>query len=171
MYRKILVAIDDSATSTRALDEAIRLATDQRAQLCIVHAVEPLAATLYPEAGMFADELLASLRDSAKSLLARASARAARRGITARTALIDNGGYPVAQLVLAYAKRWKPGVIVLGTHGRRGLQHLLMGSDAETILREATVPVLLVRTPGGTKKSAGRSKSATRKGSSGARAR
>jgi nucleotide-binding universal stress UspA family protein len=110
------------------------------------------------------------MRDSATALLARASARAARRGVTARTALIDNGGYPVAQLVLAYAKRWKPGVIVLGTHGRRGLQHLLMGSDAETILRESTVPVLLVRTPGDAKKTAGRSQSATRKGS-GARAR
>ena len=171
MYRKILVAIDDSATSTRALDEAIRLATDQRAELCILHVVEPLAATLYPEAGMFADELLASMRESARRLLERAGARATRKGVKARTALVDNGGYPVAQLVLAYAKRWKPGVIVLGTHGRRGLQHLLMGSDAETIVREATMPVLLVRTPEAPRKAAGRAKSAPARKAAGKRLR
>ena len=145
MYRKILAAVDSSDASARGLDEAIRLATDQRAQLCLVHVVEPLAATLYPEAGMFAEDLMRSLREAGAQLLAKAQARAKKRGINARSALIDNGGYPIADLVLSYAKKWHADVIVIGTHGRRGLSHLLLGSDAETILRRADVPVLLVR--------------------------
>jgi nucleotide-binding universal stress UspA family protein len=145
MYRKILVAVDSSDASAQGLNEAIRLASDQRAQLCLVHVVEPLAAMFYPEAGMFADDLMHALREAGERVLATALARAKKRGITARAALVDNGGYPVANLVLSYAKKWHADLIVIGTHGRRGLSHLLLGSDAETILRSAEVPVLLVR--------------------------
>ena len=63
----------------------------------------------------------------------------------ARSALVDNRGFPIADLIVEYAQRWKADVIVLGTHGRRGFSHLLMGSDAESVVRSSTIPVLLVR--------------------------
>lgn len=149
MYRKILAAIDDSDASARGLDQAIRLAKGDGAQLCILHVVEPTALAMYPEAAAYADDLFGLLQDAGKELLTRAVAKAARRGVQARSALIENRGFPIADLVVEYAGRWKADVIVLGTHGRRGLSHLLMGSDAESIVRSSPIPVLLVRSPDG----------------------
>jgi nucleotide-binding universal stress UspA family protein len=88
-------------------------------------------------------------------------ARAARRGVQARSALVDNRGFPIADLIVEYAQRWKADVIVLGTHGRRGFSHLLMGSDAESVVRSSTIPVLLVRSAdgaGGGRKAAAKGK-------------
>lgn len=149
MYRKILVAIDDSDTSARGLDEAIKLARGESAQLCILHAIEPTALAMYPEAAAYADDLFELLRESGKQVLQKAVAKAARRGVKARTALIDNRGFPIAELIVEYAGVWKADVIVLGTHGRRGFSHLLMGSDAESVVRLSPIPVLLVRSPEG----------------------
>jgi len=149
MYRKILVAIDDSEPSARGLEEAIKLAKGDAAQLCVLHVIEPTALALYPEAAAYADDLFSLLRDAGKEVLQKAVARAARRGVQARTALIENRGFPVAELIVEYAGRWKADVIVLGTHGRRGFSHLLMGSDAESVVRSSTIPVLLVRSPDG----------------------
>ena len=150
MYRKILAAIDDSEASARGLEQAIRLAKGDGAQLCILHVIEPTALAMYPEAAAYADDLFGLMQDAGKELLTRAVAKAARRGVQARSALVDNRGFPIADLVVEYATGWKADVIVLGTHGRRGLSHLLMGSDAESIVRSSPIPVLLVRSPEGT---------------------
>jgi nucleotide-binding universal stress UspA family protein len=77
-------------------------------------------------------------------LVQKASAKAARRGVVARMALVEDRGFPIADLIVEYAGRWKADVIVLGTHGRRGFSHLLMGSDAESVVRLSPIPVLLV---------------------------
>lgn len=145
MYRKILVAIDDSQPAARGLEEAIKLAKGDSAQLCVLHVIEPAALALYPEAAAYADDLFGLLQEAGKEVLQKAVARAARRGVQARSALVDNRGFPIADLIVEYAQRWKADVIVLGTHGRRGFSHLLMGSDAESVVRSSTIPVLLVR--------------------------
>jgi len=147
MYKKILVAVDDSATAMRGLDEAIKLAKAGGSQLCVLHVIEPMAVSLYPEAAAYAEDMFDALRDAGKLVLERAQARARKKGVEARSALIDNRGYPVAELIVTYANKWRADVIVLGTHGRRGFSHLLMGSDAESVVRSATMPVLLVRAP------------------------
>jgi len=149
MYRKILVAIDNSETSMRGLDEGIKLAKSEGAQLCVLHVIEPMAAALYPEAAAYAEDLFEALRDSGREVIAKAQARARRRGVEAKATLIDNRGYPVAELIVSYATKWRADVIVLGTHGRRGFRHLLLGSDAESVVRAAPMPVLLVRSPDG----------------------
>ena len=170
MYRKILVAIDDSETSARGLDEAIKLAKGDSAQLCILHAIEPTALAMYPEAAVYADDLFGLLRDAGKEVLAKAVAKAAKRGVKARMALIVNRGFPIADLIVEYATGWKADVIVLGTHGRRGFIHLLMGSDAESVVRSSPIPVLLVRSADGgvpaaaraTRRTGGKKRSAAR---------
>ena len=73
----------------------------------------------------------------------------AQRGVPVDTVLIENLDARVAQLVVEHAQAWGADLIVLGTHGRRGLARVLMGSDAEQIARTAPVPVLLVRLPAG----------------------
>ena len=70
-----------------------------------------------------------------------------QRRVKVDTVLLETLGHPVADLIIKQSKKWRADVIVLGTHGRRGLSRLLMGSDAEMVVREAQVPVLLVRSP------------------------
>jgi nucleotide-binding universal stress UspA family protein len=53
----------------------------------------------------------------------------------------------VADFILKEAQKWRADIIVMGTHGRRGINHVLLGSDAETVVKSSAVPVLLVRAP------------------------
>ena len=72
--------------------------------------------------------------------------RAGRAGVEAETALLfDQAAARLCDVVAAQAKSWKADLIVIGSHGRRGVERALLGSDAERILRVAPVPVLLVK--------------------------
>jgi len=152
MFRRILVPIDGSPTSNQGLEEAIALAKDQSARLCLLHVVDESATTRGFDATMYVpadyiDEFIKVLREDGKKLLAKAETKVRQRRIKVDTVLLETLGYRVADLIIKQAKKWRADVIVLGTHGRRGLSRLLMGSDAELVVREARVPVLLVRSP------------------------
>ena len=95
----------------------------------------------------YIDEYIQSLRAGGKKLLTRAEAKVRKRGIEVEPVLLEAVGGPVAGQIIKQAKKWRADVIVLGTHGRRGLSRIVMGSDAELVLRETPVPVLLVRSP------------------------
>jgi nucleotide-binding universal stress UspA family protein len=151
MFRRILVPIDGSSTSNRGLDEAISLASDQKAKICLLHVVDELVLTgadgmVYVPPNYFDDFIRAS-RAAGKKLLARAEAKVRKRGIAVEAVLLETIGRRVADLIIKQAKKWRADVIVLGTHGRRGLSRVVMGSDAELVLRETPLPVLLVRSP------------------------
>jgi nucleotide-binding universal stress UspA family protein len=149
MSRRILVPIDGSPTSNRGLAEAIKLARGQKAKLCLLHIVDERAVTLAPEmGGIYADRMLNLMRESGKKVLAKAEAAARKRGIKATTILVESITRPVSDVIVGQARRWGADLIVLGTHGRRGLSRLVMGSDAEGVVRTADVPVLLVRATG-----------------------
>lgn len=148
MYQRILVPIDGSPTSRKGLEEAIRLAKLTGGQLRLIHVVDELslAAGMGAYAGPiegWADEL----RDAGQKLLDEASAAAQAAGVAHDAVVHDNIGAPVTDVVLHEAQSWPADVIVIGTHGRRGVGRMLLGSSAETIVRAAPVPVLLVRTP------------------------
>jgi nucleotide-binding universal stress UspA family protein len=144
-----LVPIDGSPTSNRGLAEAIKLARGQKAKLCLLHIVDERAVTLAPEmGGIYADRMLNLMRESGKKVLAKAEAAARKRGIKATTILVESITRPVSDVIVGQARRWGADLIVLGTHGRRGLSRLVMGSDAEGVVRTADVPVLLVRATG-----------------------
>lgn len=161
MFRRILVPIDGSPTSNRGLEEAIALAKDQRARLCLLHVVDEFVLTQSVDGTMYlpvryVDRFLESLREGGRKLLARAEAKARRRHIEVDTMLLATRGRRAADLIVRQAKRWRADVIVLGTHGRRGLSRMLLGSDAEMIVREAPVPVLLVRSKRGSRRGGAR---------------
>jgi nucleotide-binding universal stress UspA family protein len=90
-------------------------------------------------------ELLILLADAGEKILADAKRRAQERGIDADTVLHNNLGGRVCDVIVKEVVSWKADLIVIGTHGRRGAGRLLLGSDAERVLRLAPVPVLLVR--------------------------
>lgn len=146
MYTHILVPLDGSPTSDRGLEEAVKLAKLTGARLRLVHVVDDLIyATGMDNVGAMTADLIALVRGDGERLLKTGQARVAASGVPVETALFDSFTGRVCDLVVAEATKWPADLIVLGTHGRRGVGRLFMGSDAEQIVRLATVPVLLVR--------------------------
>lgn len=146
MYAKILVPVDGSATSDQGLAEAIRLASLSHGRIRLLHVVDLLSFALLPEAGgAMTQEFFDQLRAGGEGVLARARAGVEAAGLPVETRLIEGAMRRVSDVVVDEAREWNAEVIVLGTHGRRGVGRALLGSDAEQIVRTAPVPVLLVR--------------------------
>ena len=146
MYDRILVPIDGSPTSERALAEAAGLARLCSATLRLLHVMDPLMhITGYERPEVFVREIEPALRKAAQDLLAKARDRVAGERVKVETALVDSVGQRVSDIILDHAATWPADLIVIGTHGRRGVDRVLMGSDAEQVARRSPVPVLLVR--------------------------
>lgn len=146
MYKRIMVAVDGSHTSELALQEAVNLAKGLGAQLRIVHAVDEVTLNWDAE---YADpaEIWRAMARTGQDILDKAAAVAGGAGIQADTRLIEINtlGRRIPQVLAEEADAWHADVIVAGTHGRRGLSHVFLGSVAEGIVRVAAKPVLLVR--------------------------
>ena len=145
MYQRILVPINGSPTSERALQEAIKLAQG-KAQLRLVYVLEeilPLAAEGFDYSNSAA--LQETARKAAEDTLAQAADKVRKSGATVETALIVELGQGVIDAINNEALNWSADLIVIGTHGRTGLTRLLLGSIAEGVVREAAMPVLLIR--------------------------
>lgn len=146
MYTHILVPVDGSPTSDRGLEEAVKLARLTGARLRLVHVVDQLIyATGMDSVGAMTTNLIPLLREGGEQILETCKARAEASGVPVETVLLDSFAGRVCDLVVAEAAKWHADLIVLGTHGRRGVGRILMGSDAEQIVRLAPIPVLLVR--------------------------
>jgi nucleotide-binding universal stress UspA family protein len=144
-YKRIMVPVDGSATSTAGLNEALRLARSQKAKLKLIHIVDELMIFSSAEAGLNIEPVVESMKRAGKRVLDRAAKLAAARGVRPETELWENATGRVAEVLIARAKRWRADLIVMGTHGRRGVNRMLLGSDAELVVRNSPVPVLLVR--------------------------
>jgi nucleotide-binding universal stress UspA family protein len=150
MYRRILVPIDGSHTAARGLEEAIRLAKNQGARLRLVHVVEEYAVVAnagLDGAGLYLGDLIGLLQTEGKKIVAGAIALAKRRGVQADAATFESFSSRSSDFILGEVKKWRADLIVMGTHGRRGVNRLVLGSDAEIVVRTSPVPVLLVRDP------------------------
>jgi nucleotide-binding universal stress UspA family protein len=148
MYKRILVPTDGSDTSDAGLREACKLARDDGAQLRVVHVVDELLTMPAEFYGTAFDQVTDAIRRSGASLLAHAEKVAREQGVTVETELIEAMGAPAGDHIIKASKAWPADLIVCGTHGRRGLRRIVMGSDAEYIVRNTTVPVLLIRKDG-----------------------
>lgn len=148
MFQRILVPIDGSPTAAAGLDEAIRLAHLTGATLCLVHIVEITHhVTGFEPYEVFAHDALPTMEKAGNEILESAREHATASGVPVETQLLTSLATPVWELVIAQARSSRADLIVIGTHGRHGVDRLLLGSDAERILRLAPVPVLLVRRP------------------------
>jgi nucleotide-binding universal stress UspA family protein len=146
-YRKILVAVDGSRASDKGLREAMRLAKAEGARLYLMHVVDEYPAFAAIDgmmAGAPGADLVPALREGGKKVLAKAKAAAHKAGVPATTVLREALG-PAAYPIVREAKKVRADLIVVGTHGRRGVRRIVLGSDAEQVVRSASVPVLLVR--------------------------
>lgn len=148
-YKRILVPVDGSPTSNAGLREAIALAKGQEASLQLIHVVDYHYLVMTGlEAGAYIDDLMQSLVQSGRKILKRAEELARKSDVPVTTVLVESPAGPAADAIVRQAKKWKADLIVIGTHGRRGVRRLLMGSDAEQTVRNSPVPVMLVRSAG-----------------------
>jgi nucleotide-binding universal stress UspA family protein len=145
MYKRILVPIDGSDSAKAGLREAIKLAKNVNAKLRLLHVIDETAMIQYAEAPIYTTDMMRILEDQGRKVLATALAETQRAGIEANT-ILDKKMGAVADAIVDQARAWPAQIIVLGTHGRRGIARLMMGSDAESVVRTSPVPVLLVNT-------------------------
>jgi len=143
MFNRILVPIDGSPTAHAGLAEAIRLAKLTGGSLRLVHVLDELAFTGGME--FYGAEVLKRLQDGGQKVLAEGERVAKAAGVPVETKLYESFGDRLADLIEKEVEDWKADLIVIGTHGRRGLRRALLGSDAEQVARHATEPVLLLR--------------------------
>jgi nucleotide-binding universal stress UspA family protein len=149
MYRRILFPTDGSAASTRAAKTAIGLAQACGAQLVALHVIEPFMPTTYADAIVpypelySADEYERITQKSAQRMLAKVQARAGAANIGCEIEVVTAA--PVWKAIIAAARRKRCDAIVMASHGRHGLEGLVLGSEAHKVLTHGKTPVLVCR--------------------------
>ena len=150
MYKHILVAVDGSDTSDLALQEAMKLAKEQEAALRLVHVVDetPVYMTMVTMDAQFSvADYQKAMREAGQKVLATCAATARQAGVKVDTkfVILEVLTRRICDAINEEAKDWPADLIVIGTHGRHGFNHLLLGSVAEGVIRLAAKPVLVVR--------------------------
>ena len=142
MYKRILVPVDGSDTSKRALLAALQLARESGGQVRLLHVLDDLA---YLSGYEYAGDVLKLAHEYAGKVVADAKEVATSAGVPAEAQLLEAPGKRLGDVVAEEARAWAADLVVVGTHGRRGLGRALLGSGAEQVIRMAPVPVLSVR--------------------------
>lgn len=145
MYKHILVPIDGSAESMRGVAEAVKLARSLGAELRLFHVVNEPALISVDMTGVSFETLSQVLREHGQQIVAAAEKVVREQGVEPHSVIVEAVGARAADLIVGTAGQWPADLIVMGTHGRHGLQRLALGSDAQLVLRYSPVPVLLVR--------------------------
>lgn len=146
MYKRILVPVDGSETSNKALQAALQMAKESGGCVRIVHLIDA-SAYMSGSGGYlsFPSDLPRAMRGAGNKVLEDAADLAKAAGVEAETHMFDSFDGRLADVVSDAALQWKADLIVVGTHGRRGVGRVLLGSGAEQILRLSPVPVLVIR--------------------------
>ena len=143
MFKRILLAVDLSVDSQRAVKLAMQLARSFDAELIFCHAFQPLLGmAMAPRARQLRRDVRAAGLKAARRRLGALDKAARRAGVKTSSLLVD--GSPAAA-VARTAKRRSADLVVVGTRGRMGMSRLLAGSVAEAIVRRTDCPVLVVR--------------------------
>lgn len=149
MYTRIVVGIDGSELANKALHHALALAKSNGARLFAVTSTElsvviaPGADFMAIDTGTIVAELEEAKSRSAEATLAEAAALAAAQGVTLETIHVATS--TAADAIVSTAEKQGANLIVMGSHGRRGLGRLLLGSQAAEVLARSTIPVLVVK--------------------------
>jgi nucleotide-binding universal stress UspA family protein len=141
---RILVAIDDSKFSQAAMEALIAQIPAQHAEVRVLHVVEPIVITAPPQmAAGYAPELAEEVK-AGRALVEQAAQTLRSKGFKVETA-VEKGD--IREKILESAADWGATLIVLGSHGHRGVRRFLLGSVAESVARHATCSVEIVRLP------------------------
>ncbi len=147
MYKHILVAVDGSDTSNLALQEAMKLAKEQQAALRLIHVVDETPVYMTMDIAYALADFQKAMREAGQKVLATCAATARQAGVEVDTkfVILEVLTRRICDAINEEAKGWPADLIVIGTHGRHGFNHLLLGSVAEGVIRLAVKPVLVIR--------------------------
>jgi len=147
MFKRILVATDGSTLSKKAVASAISLAAQHDADLVALTVVPRYATGYFDGAMAFSHEEIARIEkqwaEKAQGMLDGISTRAEAAGVRIKTAAISSDR--VADAVIAASKKHKSDLIVMASHGRKGIKRLLLGSETQHVLTHTELPVLVLR--------------------------
>ncbi|MDB5900550.1 MAG: UspA domain protein [Ramlibacter sp.] len=142
MFNRILIPVDGSPTSNKALVAALQLAREGGGRVRLLHSFDEVA---YLTGLEYSAELFQQCRGYAEKVLQDALEIARAAGVPADTKLVETPDRRLGDLVAEEARSFEADLIVVGTHGRRGIGRVLLGSGAEQVIRLAPVPVLTIR--------------------------
>jgi len=137
-FRRVLIAVDSTPLAVHAAELGIELATTLGAEIAFVHAIEP---GLSQAPGVLPSDLIAEAEREGRRLIA-----GFRQLLPQSSSSLEfiQVGKPASEIVRT-AKEWPADIIVIGSHGRHGIQRALLGSVAEAVMRHAPCPVLVIR--------------------------
>ena len=144
MFKKLLVPVDGSDASREALEKALALAQAFKSSVNIVSVIDNYAFTgvgvdfAYGQA-----EYLAAATEEANRSVNAARQQFESQGIPVVTSIVE--GHAIYRAILDAAETSGADLIVMGSHGRKGLERLVLGSVAAQVLSHATLPILIVR--------------------------
>ncbi len=148
MYSRLLVPLDGSPTASLALQHAAALARLSGATIVLLHVIEEMKhSNGFERPRIYIEEVRPGFRAAGQKMLDEAALWLRQEGVAVETVLLESKGERVSELIAQQALANRCDLVVLGTHGRRGVDRVLMGSDAEQLARIAPVPVMLVRQP------------------------
>jgi len=148
MYKRIMVAVDESFMTSQVMQAAIELAKAGGARLAICHAIDETILAQREMAMMLPNSVgktEARMRLGAQGFLGRLANEAQAAGIEAEIRLVESEQKHVSDMLIEAATAWQADLLVVGTHGRRGIERYFVGSAAERLVRKAQVSLLLVR--------------------------
>ena len=147
MFKHILVPTDGSGFSNKAVAVAAQLAHALRAKLLLLHVRSPIESPHHVEGGALSHlggkVMMEEIEDEERRLLDAALAVAAADGVKAETAFV--AGYSPYDAIIRIAREQQCDLIVMASHGRRGIAGFLIGSETQKLLTHTTIPVLIVR--------------------------
>jgi nucleotide-binding universal stress UspA family protein len=149
IFQRILVPVDGSATSERGLEQALALARELRSTIVALYVCEPYPLMVDPTVIQLWDTFAREQHDQGVQTLDKARAHADKAGLAFERVLDETSKSRASTAIIACAQERRCDLIVMGTHGRRGIERAMLGSDAERVVRTSPVPVLLVRAPEG----------------------
>lgn len=141
-FQKILIAVDNSTCSEKAAKTGYEMASKFNAEVALINIIEPAPASVNPDftlAPVFL-EAYDNSEENSHLLLKEIESKHSNGIPTTYLSIIDTASHGIIQ----QAEEWKAELIVIGTHGRGGLYHFLMGSVAEHVARKSACPVLIV---------------------------
>jgi nucleotide-binding universal stress UspA family protein len=145
MYSRILVPIDGSDPANCGLREAIGIARSSQAKLVLLNVARESPMMTDGLSMAYYNDLLASLQRAGEAMIAKAVKTVTEAGLECESVVVDAGAKSAWEAIIEQIANSRCDLVVMGTHGRRGLKRLTMGSDAELVVRHAPVPVLLVK--------------------------
>ncbi len=147
MFKRILVATDGSTLSKKAVTSAIALAAQNDADLVALNVIPRYPRSYFEGSMTFSPEEIGRVEkqwaEKAQAMLDTVSVRAKESGVRIKTATANSD--LVAESIISAAKKHRSELIVMASHGRKGIKRLLLGSETQHVLAHSTLPVLVLR--------------------------